>query len=138
MANQHVPNTIGCQKVFVQRDYSNGTAVHFQTKFPQELEGKISQELFMSSINEINAVFAEAETLTCSSYWEGCFACLTGFLLLLCMETTYEKNLRKLSRTIHRLNKQWYEHGLLLCNPMERGLRVIEIAILSPPQNSGG
>jgi hypothetical protein len=28
-------------KVFVQRDYSEGTSVKFQTKFPPELEGKV-------------------------------------------------------------------------------------------------
>lgn len=28
-------------KVFVQRDYSRGTACRFQTKFPPELEGKV-------------------------------------------------------------------------------------------------
>ena len=31
-----------CTKVFIQRDYSEGTAVRFQTKFPQELDGKVS------------------------------------------------------------------------------------------------
>lgn len=31
-----------CLKVFVQRDYSEGTLVKFQTRFPQELEGRVS------------------------------------------------------------------------------------------------
>lgn len=31
-----------CMKVFVQRDYSEGTTVRFQTHFPAELEGKVS------------------------------------------------------------------------------------------------
>lgn len=30
-----------CLKVFVQRDYSEGTLVKFQTRFPQELEGRV-------------------------------------------------------------------------------------------------
>lgn len=30
-----------CPKVFVQRDYSNGTQLSFQSKFPQDLEGKV-------------------------------------------------------------------------------------------------
>ena len=30
-----------CTKVFIQRDFSDGTAVRFQNKFPQELEGKV-------------------------------------------------------------------------------------------------
>lgn len=29
-------------KVFVQRDYSDGTSVKFQTRFPPELEGRVS------------------------------------------------------------------------------------------------
>lgn len=34
----HQPNGI---KVFIQRDYTDGTPVKFQTKFPVELEGKV-------------------------------------------------------------------------------------------------
>lgn len=30
-----------CTKVFLQRDFSQGTGVSFQNKFPQELEGKV-------------------------------------------------------------------------------------------------
>ena len=30
-----------CTKVFVHRDFTDGTAVKFQTKFPAELEGKV-------------------------------------------------------------------------------------------------
>ena len=31
-----------CPKVFIQRDYSNGTPVQFINKFPMELEGKVT------------------------------------------------------------------------------------------------
>lgn len=31
-----------CLKVFIQRDYSDGTVVKFQTRFPPELEGRVS------------------------------------------------------------------------------------------------
>lgn len=31
-----------CLKVFIQRDYSEGTVVKFQTRFPTELEGRVS------------------------------------------------------------------------------------------------
>ena len=30
-----------CQKVFIHRDYTNGTSLCFQSKFPQDLEGKV-------------------------------------------------------------------------------------------------
>lgn len=42
-----------CQKVFIQRDYSEGTMVKFQTRFPTELESRVSTannkiQLFLS------------------------------------------------------------------------------------------
>jgi len=30
-----------CQKVFVQRDFSEGTSVKFLTKYPADLNGKV-------------------------------------------------------------------------------------------------
>lgn len=55
MANNRIPsgpNTPGSQqtpttqqgiKIFIQRDYSEGTAVKFQTRFPPELEDRVSE-----------------------------------------------------------------------------------------------
>lgn len=34
-----------CLKVFIQRDYSEGTVVKFQNRFPPELDGKVSYDL---------------------------------------------------------------------------------------------
>lgn len=58
MANNRIPsgpNTPGSQqtpsqgiKVFIQRDYSEGTAVKFQTRFPAELEDRVSDLLCKS------------------------------------------------------------------------------------------
>lgn len=31
-------------KVFVQRDYANGTVCQFQTKFPSELESRVGEQ----------------------------------------------------------------------------------------------
>jgi len=35
-------------KLFIQRDYSEGTAVKFQERFPSELEGKVNKKFFFS------------------------------------------------------------------------------------------
>ncbi len=116
--------TSRCLKVFVQRDYNDGTAVKFQSKFPPELEGKVSiccsmkkpvwfnvnyycflsyKKLFIvtfiqvdksefeKTIGQLNEMYAEAEALSSRTYCESCCACLTGYLLYLCMETYYEK-----------------------------------------------
>ena len=37
-----------CPKVFIHRDYTNGTSLCFQLKFPQELEGKVRRTLYSS------------------------------------------------------------------------------------------
>ncbi|CAG0910381.1 unnamed protein product, partial [Cyprideis torosa] len=84
-------NQAALQKIFIQRDYSEGTAVQFQSSFPPELEGRISSEIFERTLSEINGIFAEAESLSCATYWHSCLACLTGYLSLLCCDTGYEK-----------------------------------------------
>jgi len=37
------PNSPTFKKVFIQRDYSEGTGVKFMVKFPQELDGYVIQ-----------------------------------------------------------------------------------------------
>nr|XP_027227384.1 golgin subfamily A member 7-like [Penaeus vannamei]XP_027227385.1 golgin subfamily A member 7-like [Penaeus vannamei] len=124
----------GCLKVFIQRDYSEGTSVKFQTKFPPELEGKIEKSVFENTINDINGMFVEAEKMSCGRYCEGCLGCLTAYLVFFCMETHYEQMMKKVTKYVAEQNERaWSPRGLLLTNPIERGLRVIEISILTEP-----
>ncbi|XP_071441811.1 golgin subfamily A member 7 [Hetaerina americana] len=127
-------NQQGCLKVFVQRDYSEGTLVRFQTRFPPELEDKIEPQLFEQTINTMNSIYAEAEKAGCSTYCEGCMACLTAYLIYICTETHYEKCLRKVAKYVVEQNERVYvPRGLLITDPSERGLRVIEISVLTEP-----
>ena len=80
-----------CVKVFIQRDYSEGVGVKFETKLPQELNGKISAHEFEEVIERINQIYADAERINARTYLENCFACLTAYLLLICLTTNYEK-----------------------------------------------
>ena len=80
-----------CAKVFIQRDYSEGVGVKFDTKLPNELQGKIDPSEFEQVILRINDIYAEAERLTARTYLENCLSCLTAYLLLLCITTNYEK-----------------------------------------------
>ena len=84
-----------CRKVFVQRDFSEGRVVRFASRFPVELEGKIDRQLFDYTNITLNSWYAEVEKGSCSTYCEGCMACLTAKM------------------------------GLLLTDPVERGLRVV-------------
>ncbi|KAF2368640.1 Golgin subfamily A member 7/ERF4 [Trinorchestia longiramus] len=124
----------GCMKVFVQRDYSEGTSVKFQTKFPQELSGKIEPSVFEQTLNSINSMYAEAEQMSCGRYCEGCLGCVTAYLIFLCVETNYEQMMKKVTKYIAEQNERvWVPRGLFITNPVERGLRVIEISILNEP-----
>ena len=76
-------------------------------------------------------------------------ACLTAYIIYFCAETHYEKCLKKVSRFVHEQNEQvlmkslenishlslqvWTKHGLLITDPVERGLRVVEISLLTEP-----
>ncbi|KAF1391369.1 hypothetical protein PFLUV_G00041410 [Perca fluviatilis] len=92
-------------KVFVQRDYSSGTISKFQTKFPSELESRLDKQQFEETIQTLNNLYAEAEKLGAESYLEGCLACLTAYTIFLCMETHYEKVLKKIAREASELLK---------------------------------
>ncbi|CAF3506340.1 unnamed protein product [Rotaria sp. Silwood1] len=111
-------------KLFIQRDYSEGTAVKFQERCPNELAGKIDPNEFTEIIREINAIFADAETLSCKTFMENCCACLTGYLILLCMPTHYEKCVKRAAKYITEKNDNVLNpRGIFMVDPMEKGLR---------------
>ncbi|KAL5109670.1 Acetyl-CoA acetyltransferase cytosolic [Taenia crassiceps] len=120
------------QRVFVQRDFTEGTAVRFQTSLPERLTGKIPPEEFSKAISDLNAMFDKAEALTPGVVCENLTGCLTAYLLFLCMPTHYERMLDKIAYRVIQLNDQIFmPHGLLMIDPAERGLRMIEICILN-------
>ncbi|XP_028391634.1 golgin subfamily A member 7-like isoform X2 [Dendronephthya gigantea] len=113
-------------KVFVQRDYSRGTNCRFMTEMPVELNGKIDEQAFQHTIQGINEIMDDAEKIGPASYFENCLGCLTGYLSLLCFETHYNKCLKRLSEYINQQNTNVFVPlGLMLTNPMDRGLRVV-------------
>lgn len=124
------------QKVFIQRDYTDGTNVRFQTKFPTELEGLIDRHLFEQTINTLNRIYAEAEKTSTTTFCESCLGCLTSYVIYLCIETHYKKCLKRISAYLEDQNETVYlPRGLLITDPIERGLRVIEIAIFFDSPN---
>uniref|UniRef100_A0A3B3QB33 Golgin subfamily A member 7 n=1 Tax=Paramormyrops kingsleyae TaxID=1676925 RepID=A0A3B3QB33_9TELE len=126
-------------KVFVQRDYTSGTICQFQTKFPAALETRIDKQQFEDTIRKLNSLYAEAEKLGGRSYLEGCLACLTAYTIFLCMETHYEKVLKKIANYIQDQNDKIYApRGLLLIDPIERGLRVVEITVFEDRSTGPG
>jgi hypothetical protein len=118
------------KKVFVQRDYTHGTGVKFQTAFPVELEGYIDPEIFAYLMGNINQMYYDGEKMSGRAFCESCCACLSAYLVYACMESFYDKCARKVSNFIEEQNDtRWKPRGLLVTDPLERGLRVIEITI---------
>ena len=54
-------STNNCRKIFIQRDYSEGSGVRFQTRIPVELQDKIEREQFEYTVKMMNSMDAEAE-----------------------------------------------------------------------------
>uniref|UniRef100_A0A8D0TJ02 Golgin subfamily A member 7/ERF4 domain-containing protein n=1 Tax=Sus scrofa TaxID=9823 RepID=A0A8D0TJ02_PIG len=87
---------------------------------------QIERQLFEETVKTLNSFYAEAEKIGGSSYLEGCLACATAYFIFLCMETHYEKVLKKISRYIQEQNEKIFApRGLLLTDPVERGMRVV-------------
>ena len=102
MANNTTTTTLSqanCRKVFVQRDFSEGTGVRFGTRFPAELEGKIDKQLYDYTINTLNSLYEEAEKGSCSTYCEG--GHFVGASLISC--TVNSCRLYGLSDCLHHL-----------------------------------
>ncbi|KAK3554262.1 hypothetical protein QTP70_020122 [Hemibagrus guttatus] len=119
-------------KVFIQRDYSEGTVCKFHTKLPAELSSRIERTLFEDTVKTLNNYYAEAEKISGQSYLEGCLACVSAYIVFLCMETRYEKTLKKISMYIQEQNENIYApRGLLITDPIERGMRVVSFTYLS-------
>lgn len=52
---------------------------------------QVDRTTFETTVNELNAMYADAEALSARTYCENCFACLTAYIVFLCMDTHYEK-----------------------------------------------
>ncbi|VDN18630.1 unnamed protein product [Gongylonema pulchrum] len=97
-----------CSKVFVQRDYSRGLGVQFETAFPSALDGKVSKQQWEHTITTLNSYYNAAEEVCCTT-------------------TQYEKALTKITDFLAEQNRNVYlPAGLFLTDPIERGLRVVK------------
>ncbi|KAI1727357.1 golgin subfamily A member 7/ERF4 family domain-containing protein [Ditylenchus destructor] len=121
-----------CRKIFVERDYSQGLAVRFIKDFPSSLEGIVSRDDWEETIETINAEFTVAEQVCLASVAETVLGLFSCYISRLFFPTRYQKQLDKVRRYIDVQNKRIFlPVGLCLLDPMERGLRIIEINILS-------
>lgn len=125
------------KKIFIPRDYSYGDGVRFSTEFPTELEGFLEKEYFEEIMNKINDLYANAEKLSPRSVTESIVGCLTAYVIFLFIDTQYDRALKKVSKFINQQNYTiGRSNGIILVDPMERGLRCMEIRIENPATSS--
>lgn len=126
------------KKVFIQRDYSQGTGVRFQTSFPPDLEGYIDLESFSHLVTNVNKIYGEGESMSFRTFIESFCACLSAYSLYLCIQPYYNKCINRARDFIQEQNDlRWKRRGLLVTDPMDRGLRVIEITIFLEKAEEG-
>lgn len=130
-------NNLYIKKGFVQRDYSKGTRIKYETTLPNELENYVTQQEFTQFIKSLNEIYKDAEKLKCC---EGCLACLTAYLLYCCIETHKQKCMRRAAEFVANQNDLWRDRGVTVLDPITRGYRILEIHINPnpPPTQSYG
>ena len=118
-------------RIVVHRDFSEGVGVRFNTAFPDELTGRIDPDAFYILVNKVNKYFVDAERISFYSVVDSILGCLTAYLIFLCVDTHYERCIKKVSRFIDVQNKNlWIPRGLYVTDPKDKGLRVIEITFI--------
>ncbi|GMS84499.1 hypothetical protein PENTCL1PPCAC_6674, partial [Pristionchus entomophagus] len=125
------------KSLFIARDYSKGLGVRFDRTYPPQLHGLISEEEWSSTIDKVNEIFEEAEKVCAASVSETVFGCLTCYIFRCFTQTHYEKKLFELNEFLDDRNHEVFGPvGLLLRDPMHRGLRVLEIAYVTEEESS--
>ena len=117
---------LSIKKAYVQRDYSKGTKLKFESAFPSELENYITPTEYAQFIDSLNDIYSEADKL---KFCEGCFACLTAYLLYCCIETHKQKCMRRAAELISNQNETWKDRGITVFDPISRGFRILEIQV---------
>lgn len=117
----------------MQRDYSKGMKLRFDTNLPKNLENYLSQDEFFLFIENLNEIYLDAEKLRLC---EGCIACLTAYLLYCCIETHKQKCMKRASELIVSQNDVWKDRGITVFDPMSKGFRILEIQVHGGNQGS--
>ncbi|KAL3320655.1 Golgin subfamily A member 7 [Cichlidogyrus casuarinus] len=100
---------------------------------------QIDADEFGKAIAQLNEIFDEAESITPKVVLENMLGCLSAYLIFLCIPTNYEKCLRRVSKKVLQLNTSLFvPQGLLMIDPAERGLRVIEVCIMRSDRSPSG
>jgi len=128
----------GPLRAYALRDHSDGE-VAFETALPASLEGKVPPKEFEDTIVGINRYFEQATDFTWGLWFRNCLSCATFFWFDCCVTNPYAALMVEMSEYVRAKNKDVFNPcGLVLVNPLDRGLRLIEITELVDGGGRGG
>ncbi|KYR00601.1 diacylglycerol kinase protein DgkA [Tieghemostelium lacteum] len=120
---------VNYQTVNIQRDYRD-IITKFEKDFPQELQGKVTQNEFEYTIDKINGWLEVAETVDARSIFQECVGCLTFYSFYLCFNDKYKTCVNKIKEFIKEQNENVYNpKGVTWLNPINNGFLKIEILV---------
>uniref|UniRef100_A0A914H1D7 Ras modification protein ERF4 n=1 Tax=Globodera rostochiensis TaxID=31243 RepID=A0A914H1D7_GLORO len=104
------------------------------TDFPEELEHYVGRDVWTDFITELNQIYAEAKNLTTIVYLENILGLITCHLSRLCFRSLWSRKLEEAQTLLCEANRQSFvAKGVCVCNPLDKGFRVIEVVLLDEP-----
>ncbi|KAI9026000.1 Golgin subfamily A member 7/ERF4 family-domain-containing protein [Phycomyces nitens] len=124
--------------VRIERDYSKGDGItQFQTNFPPELEGRIPHDKLLHTVETINAILLQAETLSFRHVFDNIMECLTIYTWPIFFPSKYQKALDHLRQFVETQNKEVYAPlGVEITSPVRVALLYLEIKLFERNENS--
>ncbi|KAL1928622.1 hypothetical protein VTP01DRAFT_2408 [Rhizomucor pusillus] len=126
----HSDNRMLHRIIRIERDYSLGDGVtRFSTEYPKELDGRISEQDFVATIEHINDTMLRAEKLS-NNMFDNIMECLTLYIWPMLVTTHYQRTIRHLRHYIDQQNTQVYQpHGAFIADPVRSAFLFLEIRL---------
>ncbi|KAI0035274.1 Golgin subfamily A member 7/ERF4 family-domain-containing protein [Vararia minispora EC-137] len=122
----------------IERDYSGGEIVQFSPTYPLELEGRITPTQFLETINAFNEILISAYSLR-HGFIDNALDIFSLHLSRLVMSTHYDREMKRLKRTMDQLNTELYNPvGLNILWPRRVGFLFLEIEYYVRPSFIAG
>ncbi|CBY21433.1 unnamed protein product [Oikopleura dioica] len=119
------------EKYFILRDYSINDKIAFTfpnsaSELPVPLRSYYTQ--LKDITTQMETIYSSAEAASTATYCQGCIACLTGYILLWCINTQYEKYQHEAEVLLEKENISTFKGSQIhIRNPCNNGLRCIEV-----------
>ncbi|KAG0913674.1 hypothetical protein G6F33_004944 [Rhizopus arrhizus] len=104
-----IKNRVPIKSIRIERDYTLGDGItRFYTEYPKDLEGRITSEVFVNTIQEINKRMDYADRLSWRVVFENIMETLSIYLWPIFFSTHYQRAIKALHVFIDSENQLIY------------------------------